>query len=275
MKVDLHCHTTLSDGQFTPQQVLERASLNEVEMLAITDHDTSAAFSLVQTEAQQAGIELVAGIEFSSQWYGKSIHVVGLNVDVASEVLARAETQQKQARIERAQAIGERLSKLGIEGAYAGALEIAAGSQIGRPHFARYLVEQAVVPDMKKAFKKYLGSGKPGDLKSQWPHLQQVVDWIRQSGGHAVLAHPAKYKMTNTKLRSLLADFKEAGGEAMEVVSASQSKDVTGHHVRLCEQFDLYASCGSDFHGPVSNWSDIGRFQPLPSSCRPVWQLWR
>jgi len=274
MKADLHCHTTLSDGQLTPPQVIERASLNEVDMLAITDHDTSAAFKLMQPEADRNGIQLLAGIEFSSQWHGKSIHVVGLNVDVNSEVLVQAEAQQKQTRTGRARMIGERLARLGLENTYAGAMEIAGDSQIGRPHFARYMVQTGMVQNMEKAFKKYLGSGKPGDIKSQWPPMRQVIAWIRQSGGHAVLAHPAKYRMTNTKLRGLLRDFKEAGGEAMEVVSASQNRDITDHHARLCDTFELHASCGSDFHGPVSNWSDIGKFQPLPSSCRPVWQLW-
>lgn len=274
MKIDLHCHSLASDGALTPQQVLERAHANNVTMLALTDHDTVAGLAEADAVATDLGMEFVAGIELSSQWSGLGIHVVGLNIDPHNPVLTAALTGQSQNRDDRAQQIGQKLAKLGFDDCYEGARQIAGESELGRPHFARYMVEQGFVEDHSAAFNKYLGAGKVGDVKSQWQEIDEVVSWIHAAGGHAVLAHPNKYKLTRSKLRRLLSYFKEVGGDAMEVVSGSQNKDVTDHFARLSEEFSLYASCGSDFHNPNTQWCDLGRVAPLPKMCKPVWNLW-
>jgi len=274
MKVDLHCHSLASDGALTPQHVVERAHANNVQMLALTDHDTIAALAEASATAANLGLELVAGIELSSQWSGVGIHVVGLAIDTQSSKLTAALAGQSLKREERAQQIGRRLAKLGFEGCYDGAKKIAGDSELGRPHFARYMVEQGYVEDHRSAFNKYLGAGKVGDVKSQWPEIDEVVSWIHAAGGYAVLAHPDKYKLTRMKLRRLLTHFKDVGGDAMEVVSGSQNKNVTDYFARLCEEFDFYASCGSDFHNPNTQWCDLGKVAPLPAACRPIWQLW-
>jgi 3',5'-nucleoside bisphosphate phosphatase len=274
MKVDLHCHSLASDGALTPQHVVERASANKVEMLALTDHDTIAGLSEASVAAADLGLQFVAGIELSSQWSGVGIHVVGLNIDPQNPDLILALAGQSKKREERAQLIGKKLGKLGFDNCYEGAKNIAGDSELGRPHFARYMVEQGYVEDHSSAFNKYLGAGKVGDVKNQWPEIEEVVSWIHTAGGYAVLAHPDKYKLTRTKLRRLLTYFKQVRGDAMEVVSGSQNKGVTDHLSRLCEEFDLYASCGSDFHNPNTQWCDLGKVAPLPKICRPVWSLW-
>jgi 3',5'-nucleoside bisphosphate phosphatase len=273
MKVDLHCHSLASDGALTPSQVVERAHANGVEMLALTDHDTVAGLAQARVTADQLGLKFIPGIELSSQWSGVGIHVVGLGIDTDNSILKAALCEQGDMREVRAQQIGVRLAKLGFENCYQGAKDIAGESQLGRPHFARYMVAQGYVADHGEAFKKYLGAGKVGDVKSQWPEIEEVVSWIQAAGGYAVLAHPDKYKLTRMKLRRLLTHFKTVGGDAMEVVSGSQNRGVTDYFSQLCETFDLYASCGSDFHNPNTQWCDLGRVAPLPKVCRPVWSL--
>jgi len=273
MKVDLHCHSLASDGALAPAQVLRRAHANGVQMLALTDHDTVAGVPEAAETAKALGMRFVAGIEVSSQWSGVGIHVVGLAIDPDNEILKAALDEQSRKREQRGVEIGRRLAKLGFEDCYEGAKKIAGDSELGRPHFARYLVNQGFVENHGSAFDKYLGAGKVGDVKSQWPALDEVVSWIHAAGGYAVLAHPDKYKLTRMKLKRLLTDFKAAGGDAIEVVSGTQNRDITGYFTRLCEEFDLYASCGSDFHNPNTQWCDLGKVDPLPKSCRPVWQL--
>lgn len=274
MKVDLHCHSLASDGALQPRDVLLRAHENGVEMLALTDHDTLAGLVEAGQAADELGVEFVSGIEISSQWSGVGIHVVGLAIDTQNGVLMTALDAQAMKREQRAEEIGRRLAKKGLVGCHEGAKRIAGNSQIGRPHFARFMVEQGYVEDHSSAFDKYLGAGKVGDVKSQWPELDEVVSWIHAAGGYAVLAHPDKYKLTRMKLKRLLSYFKEVGGDAIEVVSGSQNKDVTDYFARLCREFGFYASCGSDFHNPNTQWCDLGKVDPLPKSCNPIWSLW-
>ena len=274
MIFDLHTHTRHSDGELGPSALLARARANGVDCLAITDHDTVAAFS-DPTLTIPDNLLLMPGIEFSARWRKRGVHVVGLNVDLEHDVLQAAISRQARARKERAEAIAGRLDRLGIDGSLESVEEMAAGGTIGRPHFARFLVEQGHVKDVKQAFAKFLGAGKPGDVKNVWPDISEVVQWILDAGGVPVLAHPAKYKLTRTKLRELTADFKGAGGKSIEVVCGKQTPDVTAKLAELAGDADLLASCGSDFHRVDMSWSDTGRFPPLPTNCRPVWDAWQ
>ena len=273
MTTDLHCHTTASDGTLTPGQLLNVAVANGVETLAITDHDTIAAYADPGIAASK-DLRLIPGIELSTQWRSIGIHVVGLNIDLRNAMLLNGIRRQQAAREERAAEIARRLGKHGVPDALDGARRIARGGQIGRPDFAQHLVDIGTVDTVAGAFKKFLGPGKPGDVKRFWPPMQQVIDWITDAGGIAVLAHPAKYKLTNTKLTALATEFRAAGGHALEVASGPQNPDVTDRLARLCNALELHASCGSDFHGPHQPWTDLGKFPPLPLACRPVWELW-
>jgi len=270
MIFDLHSHTTFSDGVLTPQELILRAVEKDVDVLAITDHDTLDAYREITLE--QDNIKLVAGIELSTQWETTGIHVLGLNVDLKSDAITTAASSQSGARLKRARRIGERLEKKGIKDAFDGANKLSVGSYIGRPHFAQHLINIGKVDSMNAAFKRYMGDGKAGDVKQHWADLPQIIQWIRDANGVAVLAHPLKYKLTRTRLKKLLASFIDAGGQGMEVISGQQLPQQTRDVAQLCEQTNLLASCGSDFHRPDKHWAELGRIPTLPRNVTPVWE---
>lgn len=245
-----------------------------VTHLALTDHDTVAGLTEAATEASLQGIALIPGVEFSSQWQGLGVHIVGLQFDIAHPALQQALAQQSTARQARAIEIDRRLAKVGIRGALAGAERIASGALVGRPHFAQYLVEHGAVPSVAAAFKRYLGAGKIGDVKQGWLDVSAVVSAIVVSGGTAVLAHPLKYKITLTRLRRLLAEFCAAGGQAIEVSSGPQTPSETKSLAELAKSLGLSASCGSDFHTPTNAWQELGAYAAMPVGLTPVWQSW-
>jgi predicted metal-dependent phosphoesterase TrpH len=273
MNVDLHCHTNVSDGALTPMALIELAIEREIDMLSITDHDTLAAYQAI--EDTPANLHIIPGIEFSSQWRKSGVHIVGLDLDIASDAILQGVTQQSKARSERGEKIAEKLQRLGFDNCLEGAKSYTAGGEVGRPHFAQHLVAIGAVTNIAQAFKKYLGAGKAGDIKEQWADIPTVVGWIKDAGGVAVLAHPLKYKITRTKLVALLEDFTEAGGEGMEVISGLQVPSVTKDLATLCNKSGLLASCGSDFHSSGQPWAALGKVAQLPDSCKPVWQRWR
>jgi predicted metal-dependent phosphoesterase TrpH len=265
---DLHSHTTCSDGALTPRELVSRAAEKNVDTLAITDHDTVEAFCDVPVI--DGPLHLIAGIEFSTHWEHTGIHVLGLNIDLYSDAIRSGTKFQTDARLERARRIGQNLEKQGIENAFEGASALSGGSYIGRPHFARYLINTGTAASMEVAFKKYLGAGKAGDVREHWAELPQIIQWIREANGIPVLAHPLKYKLTRTKLKRLVDGFIHAGGQGIEVVSGQQLPQHTLDMAMLCEEKGLLASCGSDFHMP-GPWNELGVFAPLPDHVIPVW----
>ena len=287
---DLHTHSHCSDGYLSPQDLVALAKQQGVSVLALTDHDTLEGIAAAQQAAKSSNaftdghesdnksnndndnaLTIITGIELSTQWNGRGVHIVGLDIDVDSPILQDAVAQQTQARIDRAETIAQRLEKIGIKGALAGAQHYANGGAIGRPHFAQYMIDNGYVSTFPQAFKRYLGAGKAGDVKQCWPDMDVIVDWILQAGGIPVLAHPDKYDLTRTKLYQLLQDFVDAGGMALEVVSGHQDPSVTDKLARAAADFSLLASCGSDFHSPKNPWQSLGGYSPLPESCEPVW----
>jgi predicted metal-dependent phosphoesterase TrpH len=266
---DLHTHTTFSDGVLTPKELITRAIENCVDVLAITDHDTIDAYHAMPSRAET--IEIIAGIELSTNWQNSGIHVLGLNIDINSDAIIAAAKSQTEARLERAWKIGENLKKHGVEDAFDEAKKLANGNYIGRPNFAQHLINIGKAKSMQVAFKKYLGAGKAGDVRQHWAELPQIIQWIRDAGGIAVLAHPLKYKLTMTKLKRLLDEFIAAGGEGVEVISGQQQPQQTTSMASLCAQKNLLASCGSDFHMPGKSWAELGKFAPLPAHLTPVW----
>ena len=274
-KFDFHCHSHFSDGALAPRDLLILAKERGVKRLAITDHDTVNGYSQrLRTQAVKLGLELINGCEISCQWQRRGIHVVGLNMNLSDPGFVQAMQTQGQARLRRAESITNVLQRLGFEVELSQVQRLAGNGTIGRPHFARHLVDTGQMPSMATAFKRVLGSGKPGDIKANWPALDTAVAWITQAGGIAVLAHPLKYKMTQTKLRSLLADFVQAGGQGMEVITGHQEPNKVRALTDLALSYDLYASAGSDFHNPGQPWAALGHVQTLPNSCRPVWEHW-
>ncbi|MBT8099068.1 MAG: PHP domain-containing protein [Gammaproteobacteria bacterium] len=274
MIYDLHTHSNASDGSLDPDELLALAAQNNVDVLSITDHDTVSAYDRLGARQQGTPL-LIPGIELSTTWAGRGIHIVGLNIDPASSTLCRGIVEQQAARLKRARKIADRLTRLGIDNPFDAVCEMAGDAGIGRPHFARHLVATGVTKDTATAFRKYLGTGKAGDVRSGWAELSEVIRWIQAAGGEAVLAHPAKYKFTATKLRCLIKDFVNAGGTAIEVISGQQDSATTKKLADIATDFELAASTGSDFHHPELSWSAPGRFPALPDNIETVWTSWQ
>lgn len=279
LDIDLHCHSTVSDGTLTPREVVERASLRGVKVLALTDHDDIAGLDEARGAAQLHDMKFINGVEISVTWRKHTLHVVGLGIDPANKSLQEGLQRVRSGRIERARKMGDELAKVGIGGVFQGALKYATNpNMIGRTHFARFLVEAGHCKDVKSVFNRFLATGKPGYVLHQWGSLGDAISWIRGSGGVAVLAHPGRYmvgrhSMGKKTMHELLAEFTYLGGGALEVVTGSHTQEQYAEFSRYADEFGLYSSCGSDFHSPNESYRDLGRLPDLPLICRPVWQL--
>lgn len=274
--VDLHCHSHCSDGALSPTDLVARAAAAGVNVLALTDHDSVRGVPEAMAAAEVHGMQLLPGLELSSNWQGHSVHVVGLGVDITHPSLVAGLALQADARARRGRAIAERLEKHRMPGAWEGALALAGNDpdRVSRTHFSQWLLAEGKVNSLQGAFDKWLGAGKPGDVPMPWPELEPALALIREAGGTAVLAHPGRYPLSRTKMRSLITAFAAAGGEAMEVATATEKPDMVRYLGQLSVQFGLEASQGSDFHGPHMPWIQLGRFPAMPAGCKPVWQRW-
>jgi len=274
-RVDLHSHTKCSDGGLTPEQLIDRAVNFQLDVLAITDHDTVAALPIAKKhiEENKLPIKLVNGIEISTSWQGFEIHIVGLNIDPTNEALEKLIAEQQEARELRATTMGEKLQKCGFENVYDDAKTLAGEGSITRAHFSRVLHQQAHVATMQKAFDKYIGKGKRAYVKPTWCSIEKAVEVIHAAGGTAVMAHPIRYDLSGKWLRRLIVQFKEANGDGLEIVLPQMNNEQRQRMLNFCLEYDLHASLGSDFHFP-SRWSDLGKNLTLPENCQPIWQLW-
>ena len=271
--IDLHCHSYFSDGMLSPNALLKKAIDSNIRILALTDHDTTEGLSLLHEAAQEHDIKVINGIELSVRWKKYDVHILGLNIQPDNQHLQELIARQNENRIARARQIGEQLLNCGIDEAYKKASKIAGHERVGRAHFAQLLVTEGRVPDMKAAFKRYLGSGRPAYVATAWLTMSEAVAGIIQAGGQAVIAHPLKYGLTRSKLHELINIFKEEGGIGMEVVSGAMTKAQMMELAGLSQRYDLLASTGSDYHGDMSHIG-LGRQQPLPVNCKPIWHQW-
>lgn len=270
--IDLHTHSHCSDGSLAPAELVERAAAAGVRMLALTDHDTLAGLAAARTAADRLGIRLVPGVEISASWRHQSIHVLGLWIDPASSALAVALDAQAERRRVRMRRMCAALSKLRLPG---DELLAAVEAQPGIPtrsHLAAALLQQGHVRRIQDAFRKYLGRGRPAHVAADWPALEEVVGWVREAGGEACLAHPARYLLSSAGRKRLAADFATAGGAALEVVSGGNGAQNAAACAALALAFGLRGSVGSDFHGPQLAWNPLGRLAKLPPGIDPVWR---
>ena len=275
-RYDLHCHSTRSDGLLSPAAVVRRAASRGVDVLALTDHDEISGLAEATQAARDVGIDFVAGSELSVNWQDLTVHVVALNIDPEDAPLSSGLESIRIGRTGRAKRIGASLAAAGIPGAYEGAMKYVTSEQlVSRTHFARYLVEAGYTRDVKDVFRNYLVPGKPGYVEHEWTTLPQAIGWIHGAGGVAVLAHPGRYKVDGSAgLRQLLGDFKDAGGDALEVLSPSHTNAQVAEFATHARLHGFAASTGSDYHGPGESTLDLGDLPPLPAGVEPVWSRW-
>ena len=270
---DLHCHSTASDGALSPTELIKRAHQHGVTAIALTDHDTVAGIAEAQAVATEIGIQLISGIELSTSWQNKCFHLVGLGINPLYPPLRDATCNLQMIRMERAQKIAEKLEKKRIPGALEAVKKSAGEGMITRTHFADFLLSQGHVSSQQEAFDRYLGEGKAAFVSTTWPELELAVNWITQSGGIAVLAHPLRYKLTASWMKRLLLVFKQVGGQGIEVVTGRYNADEIKTLAGYAARFELAGSVGSDFHDPANTWVELGRLAPLPVNIKPVWEL--
>ncbi|MBS1218426.1 MAG: phosphatase [Proteobacteria bacterium] len=274
MKVDLHSHSTCSDGLLSPVDLVERAVQRGVDMLALTDHDELAGLGAAHAAAEQWGLRLIDGVEISVQWEATTLHIVGLGIGIAHVPLIEGLAAIRTGREQRAQRIAESLTAAGIAGSLEGARRYAKNPElVSRAHFARYLVATGHARDTNAVFRNYLTPGKPGYVPHQWAGLGDALHWINGSGGVAVLAHPGRYPLNQQQCERLLGEFVGLGGVAVEVVTGSHAPDEFVTWARYARRFGLRASAGSDFHGPGEGYRDVGNVPVLPAGCDPVWSV--
>lgn len=274
LNADLHCHSVVSDGTLTPEELAARAKGNGVELWALTDHDEIGGQHRAAAAAHANGLHYLTGTEISVTFAGLTVHIVGLGFDPDDSGMVAGLRSTRGGRGARAQEMSEGLAKVGIHGAYDGALKYVGNPElISRTHFARFLVETGVCKDTNEVFRKYLTDNKPGFVPHRWASLGDAVRWITEAGGAAVIAHPARYKFTANEEYALFSEFKAHGGQAVEVVTGSHTPPEYLKYAAMATEFGLAASRGSDFHSPDESHTDLGTLPFLPGALTPVWEL--
>lgn len=274
LNADLHCHSIVSDGTMTPEALAERAKAEGVELWALTDHDEIGGQHRAMAAAKANGMRYLTGTEISVTFAGETVHIVGLGFDPDDAALTQGLQQTRGGRSQRAMEMAEGLAKVGIQGAFDGALKFVSNPElISRTHFARFLVESGVCKETHEVFRKYLTEGKPGYVPHRWASLRDAVHWITEAKGMAVIAHPARYKFTANEEYALFSEFKAHGGLGVEVVTGSHSALEYVRYAATAQEFGLAASRGSDFHCPVESHTNLGGLPFLPGALTPVWEL--
>lgn len=274
LNADLHCHSVVSDGTLTPEELAPRAKDNGVELWALTDHDEVGGQDRAIAAAQAVGLPFLTGAEISVTFLGVTVHIVGLGFDHSDAALVAGLRQTRGGREQRAREMSDDLARVGIPGVYEGALKYVGNPElISRSHFARYLVEIGVCKETNDVFRKYITEGKPGFVAHRWAALRDAVSWITGAGGVAVIAHPGRYGFTPNEEYALFTEFKALGGQGVEVVTGAHGPADYAKYADFCREFGLVASRGSDFHSPTESHTDLGRLPDLPGNVTPVWEL--
>ena len=274
LNADLHCHSVVSDGTLTPEQLAERAKTNGVELWALTDHDEIGGQHRALAAARANGLRYLTGTEISVTFANETVHIVGLGFDPDDAEMQQGLRNTRGGRGQRAMEMAEGLAKVGIHGAYEGALKFVGNPElISRTHFARFLVESGVCKETPEVFRKYLTEGKPGYVPHRWANLKDAIQWITRAKGVAVIAHPARYKFSPNEEYALFTEFKAHGGQGVEVVTGSHTPQEYVKYAETAKEFGLAASRGSDFHSPDESHTDLGTLPWLPGGLTPVWEL--
>ena len=274
MNADLHCHSVVSDGTLTPEALPARAKANGVELWALTDHDEIGGQHRAAAAARENGLQYLTGTEISVTFAGETVHIVGLGFGPDDPRMHQGLVATRGGRGARAREMSEQLAQVGIHGAYEGALKYVGNPElISRTHFARFLVEAGACKDTSEVFRRYLTEGKPGFVPHRWAGLRDAVQWITQSGGVAVIAHPARYRFNATEEYALFTEFKAHGGRGVEVVTGSHTAAEAVRYAETAREFGLAPRRASDCLTADESHTDLGRLPPLPADLTPVWHL--
>ena len=271
MKADLHNHSYFSDGFLSPRELVRGAFDANCDLFALTDHDSTNGIVEAKSEADKLGINLINGVEISAFWRNSSIHIVGLGIDINNDELQSGLKLNQTLRKERAKKIALGLWRSGVKDALEKAEKLSGGHMLTRTHFAQMLINEGYCKDMKSVFRRYLTGRKPGGVKVEWKDFNEVINWVQSDGGKALIAHPFRYRMTHTKIKKMLIDFKDAGGDGFEVVNANSSEEEISLGNQWSNDYDLLASIGSDFHGWPNQRVQIGNLADLPNNSRAIW----
>ena len=272
MKIDLHNHSYYSDGVFSPSEVVGLANEAGCDLFSLTDHDTTAGIAEAQIEADKLGVKLLNGVEISAFWRNMTIHIVGLGIDLNNDKLQEGLAHNQQLREDRADKIALGLWRSGIKDALEKTQKLSKTSMLTRTHFAQMLIKEGYCKDMKSVFRRYLTGKKPGGVRVEWKNIDEVVGWIHAAGGQAVLAHPFRYRMTNTKIKNMFLNFKEVFGDGVEVVTATSTDEEITLSNRWAKEYKLLSSCGSDYHGWPNQRIQIGCLRDLPNLDNAIWR---
>lgn len=269
---DLHCHSTASDGELRPRELVSRAHEYGVNVLALTDHDTVAGISEAQDRADELGLKLIHGIEISTRWKQEQLHIVGLNIDIEHDAMKRGIRIQQETRLRRTEIMASRLEKMGIKGALEGGRKESGNEVVGRRHFANFLVNEGYAKDFKEVFSQYIGDRCPAYVELSWTSMENAVDWINKSGGVAVIAHPSHYGFPKAQQRDMAACFKIAGGSAIEASYGHCGGGIIQRNCSIANRYDLAVSMGSDFHSPKDKWNQLGCAELPPENFPRIWE---
>ena len=271
MKADLHNHSYFSDGFLSPSEVVNLATLAKCDLFSLTDHDTTNGLAEAQLEAEKLGLNLINGVEISAFWRNSAIHIVGLGIDIDSDILQTGLEYNQNLRKIRAEKIALGLRRSGIKDALEKAQNLSGGHMLTRTHFAQMLIQEGYCKDMKSVFRRYMTGKKPGGVRVEWRNFDEVINWIQSAGGKALIAHPFRYQMTHTKIKNMIKDFKSGSGDGFEIVNANSSEEEISIGNQWSEDYDLLASCGSDFHGWPNQRVQIGHLSEMPNAKRAIW----
>ncbi|ENW83703.1 hypothetical protein F909_00364 [Acinetobacter sp. ANC 3929] len=280
--VDLHTHTLISDGTFSPEQLVQAAVDLKIHTLAVTDHDTMDGLERAQNYAQDHDIQIISGVEVSSQWsrpntkksYG--VHIVALNMQDETPIRAMLE-QQKKVRAERAKVICQLLEKCIDFDIYPDVIAQVDGQadRVTRTHIAKALVEKNIVSRPQQAFDRFLKEGKKAFVKFEGMGLKETIETIHASQGFAVLAHPTRYDLSATNIRYLIELFAESGGDAVELPPNIEPASTRQMVDRMIQQFGLAVSIGSDFHGDNMPWIKLGQTPRVHDGQKGIWESFK